>query len=139
MSVEQNKALMQRWAAAMNDGDWAALDDVLAAAFVYTNPSVSSVHTRDEFKQLMVAMRTGFPPGRWTVDDIVGEGDKVAGRLTFRGVHSAPYRGVPPTGREITMENLVISRIAGGKVVESRALSDSLGLLVSIGAIPAPA
>ncbi len=139
MSVEENRALMQRLVAAMDKGDWAALDGCLAPEFTYHNPALPTVRTREDFRQLLIAMRTAFPPGHWTEDEAFTSGEMAAGIATFHGVHRAPYRGVAPTGKDVEIQTVNIHRIAGGKIVEVRGLSDTLGLLVSIGAIPAPA
>ncbi len=136
MSVEENRALMQRFVAAMDQGDWAALDDCLAPEFTYHNPATPTVRTREDLRQALVEMRTAFPPGHWTEDEAFTSGDMAAGIATFHGVHRAPYRGVAPTGKNVEMRSIVISRVAGGRIVETRALSDTLGLMVSIGAIP---
>ncbi len=138
MSVEENKALFRRWIEVMNEGNWTALDDVLSADFAFHNPTTPMVRTREDYRKMMSALYAALPPGQWTIDEMFGEGDKVVGWLTFRGVHSATYRGIGATGREVVMEDVTIARFAGGRIVEAKALPDSLGLLVQIGAIPAP-
>ncbi len=142
MSVEETKSLAHRLITAMDNGDWAAVDDCYAPEFTYQNPALPTVRTREDLRQLFVAMRTAFPPGHWTEDEILAVEDtgvSILTFLTFSGVHRATYRGVPPTGKEVAMQTIAVSRIEGGRIVETRALTDTLGLLVTIGAIPAPA
>jgi predicted ester cyclase len=47
--------------------------------------------------------------------------------------------GVPATGTEIAMPVITILHFDGDRVAERFSQSDMLGLLVQIGAIPAPA
>ena len=44
-----------------------------------------------------------------------------------------------PTGKEITVSGLTISRIENDMVIEEWATWDTLGMLVQLGAVPAPA
>lgn len=56
-----------------------------------------------------------------TVDilDLFADGDRVAARVRFEGVHTGAMMGIPATGRRISFEALEHFRVAGGKIVES--------------------
>ena len=73
------------------------------------------------------------------MDDQFAEADKVATRWTGRGTHTGEIAGIAPTGKDVTVTGLTISRFAGGKVVEEWTTWDTLGMLVQLGVIPAPA
>ena len=60
-----------------------------------------------------------------------------AGRVAARTRASSP--GIAPTGKDVTVSGLTISRFEGGKVVEEWTTWDTLGMLVQLGAIPEPA
>ncbi|WP_432570148.1 ester cyclase [Kineococcus sp. SYSU DK005] len=47
---------------------------------------------------------------------IIG-GDAIAARLTGRGTHTGPFSGIAPTGRRLSTQELVIYRVADGKIV----------------------
>ena len=44
-----------------------------------------------------------------------------------------------PTGKSVTVVGTVLSRCAGGRIVEDLEVSDVLGMLQQLGAIPATA
>lgn len=138
ISAEENKALFRRLFEAINEGDWAAIDDVLAADLYFDVPAAPKLHTREDFRRGMMFDRVSFPPAQWTIDEIVADGDDVAVWMTFRGVHSAVVRGMPPTGSEIAAANVCFARFADGKIVEARWLHDQTQVLVKIRAIPPP-
>ena len=69
------------------------------------------------------------------MDDQLAEGDKVATRWTARGTHAGEIAGIGPTGKDVTVTGLTISRFAGGKVVEQWTTWDTLGMLVQLGVI----
>lgn len=56
-----------------------------------------------------------------TVDllDLFGDGDRVAARVRFEGVHTGAMMGIPATGKRISFEALEHFRLADGKIVES--------------------
>ena len=80
----------------------------------------------------------GFSDARVTVDDQVAEGDKVATRWTGHGTHDGEIAGIAPTGKEVTITGLTISRLENGMLVEDRTVWDTFGMLVQLGAIPTP-
>jgi predicted ester cyclase len=59
-----------------------------------------------------------FPDYRWELQTTVVEADTVAARLIGRGTHTGPFGGIAPTGRRISIQELVIYRFADGKIVQ---------------------
>ena len=81
-------------------------------------------------------MLTAFPDLKGSIDDMIAEGDKVAVRFTIQGTHQGVFRDIAPTGKRITVSGLEIDRCAGGKFVETWLISDRLGMMQQLGAIP---
>src|SRR5437899_1203126 len=50
--------------------------------------------------------------------DLIGEGDFVVHRSTRRVRHVGEIFGIPPTGREVTVQHVEMWRVDGGKIVE---------------------
>ena len=71
-----------------------------------------------------------------TVEDQIAEGDKVATRLSGRGIHSGNVMGAPPTGKQLTWRALVLSRLVDGKIAEEWVEFDGLSFLQQLGAVP---
>lgn len=51
--------------------------------------------------------------------DVFADGDMVASRVRYEGVHTGVMMGIPATGKRISFEALENFRIADGKIVES--------------------
>ncbi|MBV8839596.1 MAG: ester cyclase [Alphaproteobacteria bacterium] len=79
------------------------------------------------------ALHASFAPLTVTLDDIVAEGDRVAVRGTWRGVHAGPFRGVAPTGRAVAFTGMVFWRVRDGKVAERWAEVDFARLVAQLG------
>jgi predicted ester cyclase len=63
------------------------------------------------------AVCTAFPDYRWDLQELVVEEDTIAARLIGQGTHTGPFSGIAPTGRRISTQELVIYRVADGKIV----------------------
>ena len=66
----------------------------------------------------------------------IAEGDYVVLRVAVTGVHdSADFAGMPPSGRQLRWESIRIFRFEEGKIAETWAMQDRLGLMQGLGAI----
>ena len=80
-----------------------------------------------------------FTDSHFPVQALVAEGDRVACLHHLVGTHLGSFQGVAPTGRPVRVGALVTCRFEGDKVAEAWLTADILGLLMQIGAVPAPA
>jgi hypothetical protein len=60
------------------------------------------------------------------------------GALQADREHRGTFMGVPPTGRALILNGQTVVRVRDSRVVERSTTSDLLGLLIQLGAIPAP-
>jgi predicted ester cyclase len=67
------------------------------------------------------------------------DGDLYSCRFTVAGEHRGDFRGMPATGRPYVFEGITIMRFRGDQLVERWTSADYLGLMVQLGAVPAPA
>jgi steroid delta-isomerase-like uncharacterized protein len=138
MSPDENKTLVRRFIEeVISQGNLAVLTDLLAPHYQYHAPGME-VSGPDGMHQVFSMLRTAFPDWYETIDDLIAEGDKVVFRVTGRGTHRGPFSGIPPMGKQVTMQGIDIVRIADGKLVEHWAIFDQLGMLQQLGAIPRP-
>ena len=121
---EENKALSNRVAQAISEGNLDALDELM-------DPDLAR-----EFKEAIAELRQAFPDYSGTNVDQIAEGDKVANRFVFLGTHLGEFMGVAPTGKRVTFTGNSIDRVAEGKIVESWVEADMLGVLRQLGAVP---
>jgi predicted ester cyclase len=63
------------------------------------------------------AVCTAFPDYHWELQELVVEEDTIAARLIGQGTHTGPFSGIAPTGRRVRTQELVVYRIADGKIV----------------------
>ena len=116
MSTEKNKALVRHFfEEVLNQGKLALIDELHVPDFVYHNAS-RTIHGLESFKQYLSMLLTAFPDLHVTIEDMIGEGDRVVVRFTFRGTHQGDLRGIPPTGKQVAVRGIDILCAANGKV-----------------------
>ena len=139
MSVEENKALVRRYIAAIdaNDSsDWSIIDEFVAEDFVAHNPPAPSVSLDREGVKAAAEIFRQATPGTHEVPMQIAEGDLVASRIVGRGVHTGELFGVPPTNRNVETDGIAVHRIRDGKIVEYWSVVDVAQVLHQVGAIP---
>jgi len=130
MLLEENKAIVRRFYEAANKHNVDLAAEFVAPDYVdYTN-KIEGVEGVKQFGNMLIK---GFPDIHWTIEDIVAEEDKVWVRTTITGTHRGEYRGVPPTGKDITIRCVDILRIVDGKIVEAWAVDDLLDFYKKLG------
>lgn len=139
MSAEENKAVVRRWIEDFWNKDSPDLiEDLCATNYVVHGAPPGVAPDFEGMKGAHVMHRSGFPDMHFTIEDMVAEGDKVATRFTFRGTHKGEWAGIPPTGKQVTMTGMEITRFEGGKYRETWLTLDMLGMMQQLGVVPPP-
>ena len=138
MSSDENKTVVRRLLDAINGGDLAVANDLVAPEYVDHSAPPGYPRGPEGFKSTIAMFRAAFPDFHWTLEDLMGEGDKVAIRVTARGTHHGELMGIAPTGKHVEVTGIGIYRLTDGKVAEAWVNRDLLGLLQQLGAIPTP-
>lgn len=135
MSTEDNKALARRgFEEVFNQKNVAVLDELVVADFTFHSAS-RTIQGREAFKQFLTMFLKAFPDLSLTIEDLIGEGDYVSIRYTYRGTHQATFMGMAPTGKSITVRGLEFLHLANGKVIEEWINED---FLEQLGVVAAP-
>jgi steroid delta-isomerase-like uncharacterized protein len=139
MASEQNKTLVHRFFAEVCNGrKLDVAEELFSADHTYHDPASPGIGPGPEgMKQLIGAYQTGFGDATWTVQETMEAGqDTVVTRWTGSGTHSGVLMGIAPTGKKVNVPGIWIHRIAGGRIVESWNVWDTLGMLQQLGVVP---
>ncbi len=136
MSIEENKAVIRRFFEELLSTDnLAVADELLSPGFRFYFAGSPDPMDLARYKEFLMARRAAFPDRRFVVEDMIAEGDKVSARFTMRGTHKGEFRGIAPSGKEVTMTGIDMIRLAEGKMVEDRVEVDQIGMLQQLGVI----
>jgi steroid delta-isomerase-like uncharacterized protein len=122
----------------INQGRLEAADELVHEDFLELDPLPGQQQGRQGLKDVIGMLRTAFPDIHWVIEETIASGDKVVTRFKWSGTHRGDFVGVPATGRKVTVPGVVIDRLSGGRMADSRILMDSLGLMQQLGVIPGP-
>lgn len=89
------------------------------------------------FAANVASLLRGFPDIKFTLEDVIAEGDRVVVRWMWQGTHDGDFRGYAPTGKRARSTGTVIYQFKDGKITRSWLETDRLGVLQQIGIIPA--
>jgi len=111
MSTEHNKAVVRRFMTEfLAEGKLAAIDEMLAPS--YMNRTLGA--DREAFKSFLPAL-SALPVRRFTIEELIAEGDSVVARFTMDMGNAA--------GETVSARGLTYYRLAGGKIVEDEPIT----------------
>lgn len=110
----------------LSRGDLEVAEQILADGFVEHLPWTS----RDKagFLDGFPGVRTSFPDAVYVLEDPASDGDHVYGRVTMTATHGGDFLGIPPTGRRVTVPQILMWRLDGGRIAELWTSLDRLGV-----------
>jgi steroid delta-isomerase-like uncharacterized protein len=136
MSVEENKALIRAFYEMDVKESLDKVDELFHPEFVYH--TLEGDTDREGYKQGNAAVLAAFPDCRYTLDEVIAEGDKVVERWTMVGTHQSEFSGIPATNKMVTFSGVSIDRFEGDKVAETWVFYNPMSLLQQLGAFPPP-
>ena len=135
---EENKAIVRRFVEEVwNKGNSSVADQLISANYSHHDNATPEFGLGPESEKKRVNLyRVAFPDLKFTIEDMIAEGNTVTYRWSSHGTHRGPLSGIAPTGTSITVSGITINRLAGGKIVEGWANWDTLGMLQQLEVIP---
>jgi predicted ester cyclase len=136
MSVEQIKDRIRYMFIELNKKNLEVLDEVAAPGVISHLPNGTRLKNIESWKQYVNVLFTAFPDARFTLDDIVVEGDTAAFRYTETGTYQGKLGNPASPGKKVTDIVFVFLRWEGDKVVEQWGMLNQLGWYEQLGVIP---
>lgn len=137
MSPEENKAIAREYLLDVwNRGNLDAIDRVISADYIQHIAGVSP--GRDGVRQFFHVIRAAFPDIRIDLHQMIAESDMVSWHFTNVGTQTGPFRGIPPTGKQVRVNGFALVRMHDGQFAEAWGEQDNLGLMMQLGALPPP-
>ena len=135
-----NKAIVRRlYEEVWNKRRLEVVDELISPSHALNDPIVSGSQIGPEFyKRRVVELTTSFPDLRFTIEDIITENGKVGVSWIISGTHQGEFMDIPATDSKISVEGITIHHITNGKILDSHARWDALGLLRQLGDVSSP-
>ena len=120
---EANKAIVRKLMEAINEGNLDVVDTLFT-------PELA-----EPMKRSFIAFRSASPDWRMEIAEMVAEGNTVVGRLRCSGTNQGEFKGVPPTGKRMEVDEVYFLRVENGKFVDFWGLEDDLARMRQLGLI----
>lgn len=138
MTTDQNKATAISFLERL-DKDQSAIEECFASDCVANLPGNPDPTDRAGFQQFVAMLYTAFPDLHHEVEQQIAEGDTVVTVINVKGTHKGDFMGmIPPTGKQVEFEDIMITRFQEGTVVELWAQLDLLMLFQQLGIFQLP-
>lgn len=121
-----------------NEGDLDVADEILASEIAYHGPrsfSPQNLHKPEHVKAFVKRYHAAFPDINYHVEEIFGDGEKVAVRWVAEGTHTEELFGIEGTGEKFNDEGLNVFHFEDGKITEVWSYWDTLGMVRELGLV----
>ena len=138
MSAETNKATIRRYYDEVLSGaDLGLLEELAVPDYDEHSPFPGQPNGVEGLRARTGAIVGAFRP-RFTVHELVAEGDTVVAYWTNTGTHQGDFMGIPPSGRTVTISGMDVYRLRDGRMAEHWHVIEELQMLQQLGVIPTP-
>jgi predicted ester cyclase len=100
----------------MNSHNPDAVDGFIAETYRNHNAYVDD--GREANRAFWKTWFAAFPDTEVTLDDVLVDGDRVAGRFTYTATFTGPFLGLPPNNARVIMHSMDIWRVENNMAVE---------------------
>lgn len=125
-------AVVSRWLAAGDAGDFDAFDELLHPDVVVHAPAGLSTTSAKDEKEVWRDALAAMPDLRHDVQEVVVDHDVEMARVIVTGTLTASFGGVEGTGRSFRIDQAVITHLRDGKVVEAWEIADITALRAQV-------
>ncbi len=134
--VNQKKLVIDRWLELWNTGNPALADVVFTSDFASHIPHFPQVTDLETYKEEVVRTDTDIEGFHATLEDVVVDGNRVAGRFTAAGKARGELMGMPVDTSHYTNTWIVVYHFTDNKIAEEWWEFDLLGVMQQLGVMP---
>lgn len=139
MTAQDNKTIISRYYdEVLNMRKVDLLDELAAEDYVEHDPFPGQGNGRADLKARAQLLLGAFEPLRFTIEDVIAEGDRVVVRWRNSGIHSGSFLGMPATNKAFSVAGIDIHALRDGRMAEHWHVIDQLAQMQQMGLIPVP-
>ena len=135
--VAANKDLLSRFITEVwSNGDIEACDRYIAAKYTIHHDPGDPWDKREldlaGYKERVTLSRAPFPDQTFTIQELIGEGQKVVVSWLWSATHQGDIPGFPATGRRINMSGITVYSFEEGRLTGHWQVTDRLGVFMQL-------
>jgi steroid delta-isomerase-like uncharacterized protein len=140
MRSAKMKDLAHQFIQAWNAGHRHVVDELAAETLTvsYTH-FPEPFHGPEAFKEMLAQTHRHFPDLTIGVDEVIADGNQAVVHWQYRGTfQNGTMFGVEASGQSVEVAGMTRYQAADGKVQREQGVVDNFGLMMQLGARPAP-
>lgn len=132
-AIQRNKEVIQKlYSQALNKKNMELLRDLVSEDYTGLKGEKGAAG----FTGPIMPLINAFPDIQWNLEELIGEDDKVFVRWKIQGTHTGQFANFKATGKTVSNTGMAVYELKDGKIINAQVLTDRLGFLQEIGALP---
>jgi steroid delta-isomerase-like uncharacterized protein len=134
----ENKAIIRRlYDEVWNERKIGLVDKLMSPSHALYEPSVPDSRMGPEaYKATVNRFAKGMPDISFAIQDMISEKNKVVVLWIMSGTHTGEFDGFAATNKKFSVEGITIHQVENGKILDSYASWDRLGMMRQLGVEP---
>lgn len=134
-ATTESEQLVNGYVEAWNEQDYSAIPELVSETVVVQNPTApnGAVHGRDELEAFMRGVVAGFPDFHVTILDLLADDNHVMYEAELTMTHEGEFEGIPPTGREVEIQEMATCHVKDGRIQEYQVYFDQQEVFEQLG------
>jgi steroid delta-isomerase-like uncharacterized protein len=112
------------------------LNGALTADWVDLPPAPGQRPGPEGVKPILQGLLDSFPDLTATVEEVIGEENRAAARVSLSGTHRGPLMGIAASSKHVTLALHEFHTFREGRISVTRHMEDWMGLFRQIGVLP---
>ena len=133
MTSEDVRAFVRRHLDLFLTRDPATLAANHAEDGVVESPSAGRQNGRTEIASAYERWFAAFPDLQVSMENLVADSNRAAVFVRVNGTHRGDFMGLPPTGKRIEFQAVLLQEIDGDLIAHERRMYDFSALLIQLG------
>jgi steroid delta-isomerase-like uncharacterized protein len=94
------------------------------------------LHGPRDVRRMALLNFLGMHDLHFTLDDVIGEGDRIVLIWTMHGTHTGKVLNIPATGQKIEARGMTRYELRDGRIIRSLRVWDVAGIIRQLGLLP---
>jgi steroid delta-isomerase-like uncharacterized protein len=135
-TTNSHKDLVKKYYDIFNNGNFEEYDNLLTKDIIEHNPDPNMQSDKkglEYIREVNSTYNKAFPDGKFELQHILEDGDKVAVHWKAKGNNTGEFGGQQATNKNVEIEGFDMFCFDGDKISEHWGVFDSLGMLTQLG------
>jgi predicted ester cyclase len=121
----------------MNAHNPLMIDSFISPGYIEHQTDAMYPNTVEGLKARFKDLFTAYPDFHVNVNFVFSHADTVVAETTISGTNSGPMMGMPPTNKQLHIDDIDVVRIVDGKAVEHWGFAEEMKMMQQLGLMPA--